>query len=210
MDEQGWVEKSQEMLSDIKEWRQAHPKATFVEIEDEVHRRMMQLEAHVLRDAAQESASRVWGQETSEAPPHCPTCQVPLQARGRSERTLPGNGGAPITLPRTYGTCPKCGESFFPPRSRNEPSSPAPWRLGNQAIWSNSGVGCRFGRRVGSSKSCSGFPSVQKQPAGFAKQSANGVRNSKQPKPNSPGRKKPARKSPPIAWPSARMGPWSH
>ena len=42
MDEQAWLQKGQEILSDIKEWRRAHPKATFVEIEDEIHTRMMQ------------------------------------------------------------------------------------------------------------------------------------------------------------------------
>ncbi len=116
MNDEAWLSLSAKILSDVKEWRKAHPKATFVEIEGEVHRQMLQLEAHVLRDAAQESASRVWGKETSGASPKCPTCQVPLQARGQSERTLQGNGGENITLTRTYGTCPRCGESFFPPR----------------------------------------------------------------------------------------------
>lgn len=41
MDEQAWLNTSAEMLTDIKAWRQAHPKATFVEIENEVHRCLM-------------------------------------------------------------------------------------------------------------------------------------------------------------------------
>lgn len=114
MDHHGWVKKSEEILSEIKEWRQAHPKATFVEIEDEVHRRMMELEAQVLQDAAQESRSREWGRPSSGAAPPCPTCAVPLQARGKQQRTLQGNGGHSVTLSRTYGTCPRCGGSFFP------------------------------------------------------------------------------------------------
>lgn len=116
MDDVAWLSKSAMILSDVKEWRKAHPKATFVEIEEEVHRRMMQLEAHVLRDAAQESSSREWGKKRNEKVPHCPTCQLPLQARGKHSRTLQGNGGEQVTLTRTYGTCPKCGESFFPSR----------------------------------------------------------------------------------------------
>ena len=36
MDEHAWREKSVEILTDVKEWRRAHPKATYVEIEDEV------------------------------------------------------------------------------------------------------------------------------------------------------------------------------
>jgi hypothetical protein len=116
MQHEEWLSKSEKILTDVKEWRKAHPKATFVEIEDEVHRRMMQLEAHVLQDAAQESSSRAWGKETGEEAPRCPTCHVALQARGQHARTLQGNGGESVTLQRTYGTCPHCGESFFPPR----------------------------------------------------------------------------------------------
>jgi hypothetical protein len=116
MDDTAWRAMSEKILSDVKEWRKAHPKATLVEIEDEVHQRMMQLEAHLLRDAAQESSSRAWGGETGREPPRCPVCQVPLQARGKRSRTLQGNGGENVTLTRTSGTCPKCAESFFPPR----------------------------------------------------------------------------------------------
>ena len=116
MDEQPLNAHSFEMNHEISQWRKAHPKATFVEIEDEVHRRMMQLEAQLLQDAAQESSSQAWGKETGETAPRCPTCQMPLQARGQHARTLQGNGGESVTLLRTYGTCPKCGESFFSPR----------------------------------------------------------------------------------------------
>jgi hypothetical protein len=116
MEQDAWLTKSAKILSDVKEWRKAHPKATFVEIEDEVHRRLMQLEAQLLQDVAQESSSQAWGKESGEAAPRCPTCQVPLQARGQQARTLHGNGGESVTLLRTYGTCPTCGESFFPPR----------------------------------------------------------------------------------------------
>lgn len=114
MDEDNWIKKSEEILTDIKQWRQAHPKATFVEIEDEVHRRVMELEAQVLADAAQESESREWGRASKQEAPRCPKCGVPLQARGKRERTLQGNGGQSVVLSRTYGSCPQCGESFFP------------------------------------------------------------------------------------------------
>lgn len=48
MDEQAWQAKSIKILTEIKAWRQAHSKATFVEIEEQVHARLMRLEAHVL------------------------------------------------------------------------------------------------------------------------------------------------------------------
>ena len=115
MDEDAWQRKSTAILTDIKAWRQAHPKATFVEIEAEVHRRLMQLEAQVLQDAAQASASREWGHISGQTGPVCPTCGIPLQARGQHQRTLQGNGGESLQLERTYGTWPKCGVGLFPP-----------------------------------------------------------------------------------------------
>ena len=117
MEQEAWLKKSEEILRDVKQWRRTHAKATFVEIEDAVHKRMMQLEAHLLQDAAEASASREWGNRSKDDQgqrPQCPNCAVTLQARGNQKRTLQGNGGESITLTRTYGTCPKCGESFFP------------------------------------------------------------------------------------------------
>jgi hypothetical protein len=101
MDEHAWLQQREEILRDIKEWRRVHPKATFVEIEEEVHQRMMQLEAQILQDAAQERSSREWGGTPREEHPRWPTCAVPLQARGKHKRTLQGNGGQSVTLQRT-------------------------------------------------------------------------------------------------------------
>jgi predicted RNA-binding Zn-ribbon protein involved in translation (DUF1610 family) len=106
---------SVEILTDITEWRRAHPRATYVEIEDEVHRRMMQLEARIIEKAAETSPSRAWGKGSEHPAPQCPKCGEHLHARGQHKRKLQGNGGASVTLSRTYGTCPKCGEGFFPP-----------------------------------------------------------------------------------------------
>ena len=104
------------ILSEVKEWRKAHPKATFVEIEDEMHRRMVQLEAELLQDTAQESSSRTWGKETGREVPRCPTCQVPLQARGQHARTVPGNGGESVTRLSHLWNLPELRGAFFPPR----------------------------------------------------------------------------------------------
>jgi NADH pyrophosphatase NudC (nudix superfamily) len=117
MEESQWQQKSAEILSGMKEWRLAHPKAKFVEIEEVVHQRMMELEAQILQEAAQASASREWTRQSGHSAPTCPTCGKPLQARGSHQRTLQGNGGQEVTLERTYGTCPECGQGFFPPGS---------------------------------------------------------------------------------------------
>ena len=89
MDEQALRKMSTEILTDIKEWRRTHPRATYVEIEDEVHRRMMQLEAQIIEDAAQESPSREWGRGARVQAAQCPKCALPLQARGKHQRTRP-------------------------------------------------------------------------------------------------------------------------
>jgi hypothetical protein len=119
MDEQPLQKMSTQILMDIKEWRRAHPRATYVEIEEEIHKRMMQLEAQLIQEAALESPSREWGRGSGADAAACPKCAVPLQARGKQKRTLQGNGGESVTLNRTYGICPKCGEGLFPAFMRN-------------------------------------------------------------------------------------------
>ena len=114
--EERWRELSEEILTDVKEWRRSHPKATFREIEEEVHRRMSRLEAQMIQDTAQESSSREWGGSDQDKRPRCPVCQSPLQSRGKRQRTLQGVGRQEVTLSRDYGTCPNCRTGVFPPR----------------------------------------------------------------------------------------------
>ncbi len=111
-----WRALSEEILTDIKAWRQAHPKATFREIEQAVHERTTRLEAQLLQDTAQASASREWSGREEEERPHCPVCGTALQARGKQSRQLQGAGGQAVVLKRSYGTCPTCGIGLFPPR----------------------------------------------------------------------------------------------
>jgi hypothetical protein len=115
MDEQALRQMSLEILTDLKEWRRANPRATYVQIEDEIHKRLMQLEARLIESAVEESPSREWRGGSRQEAVLCPTCATPLQARGKHKRILQGNGGETVTLSRTYGTCPKCGEGLFPP-----------------------------------------------------------------------------------------------
>ena len=58
--EEHWRDLSEQILTDITEWRRSHPRATFREIEDEVHERMSRLEARLIQDTAQQSQSRAW------------------------------------------------------------------------------------------------------------------------------------------------------
>jgi uncharacterized protein with PIN domain len=113
--EDHWRKLSEEILTDVKEWRRSHPKATLREIEDEIHARMSRLEAQMIQDTAQESKSRAWSGESKQERPTCPVCQTPLQSRGKRQRKLQGVGGRDVTLSREYGTCPNCRTGLFPP-----------------------------------------------------------------------------------------------
>ena len=114
--DQKWRALSEEILTDMKGWRKAHPKATFREIEKAVHERITRLEAQMVQDSAQASESREWSGKKEQDRPACPVCNTPLQARGKQSRQLQGAGGQTVELQRSYGTCPTCGVGFFPPR----------------------------------------------------------------------------------------------
>jgi hypothetical protein len=114
--ESHWRELSEQILTDIQEWRRSHPQATFREIEDEVHKRISRLEAQLIQDTTQESKSRAWSGTSPHERPRCPMCNTPLQARGKRQRTLQGSGGQEVLLSRDYGTCPHCETGLFPPR----------------------------------------------------------------------------------------------
>jgi YgiT-type zinc finger domain-containing protein len=110
-----WQQMSEEILSGMIEWRVQHPKATLREIEQEVEKRMARLRARLVQDTAQESPSRQWSRQAQQDRPRCPQCGSVLIARGKRKRQLQTVGGQHIELERSYGTCPKCGEGFFPP-----------------------------------------------------------------------------------------------
>lgn len=116
MDEHAWLKKGAELLTDIKEWRRVHPKATFVEIEDEVHRRMMQLEAQVLQDAAQASASREWGQMKEASAPLCPS--GPIQRRPLQTVLL--QPLSPTSVPKAIQLAPLLPLASSPTQSSGE------------------------------------------------------------------------------------------
>lgn len=114
IDEQHWQDMFEKIVQDVRIWRTHHPTATLSEIEDEMDPRLARLRAHMIADTAQESRATTWN--AAHAPPICPACGVPLHANGTQTRTLQTLGGHTITLERTAGRCPKCGQSVFPPR----------------------------------------------------------------------------------------------
>ncbi len=111
-----WQTLSGEVVTAMADWRAQHPRATFSAIEAALDERLARLRAQMLADAALASAATDWADQPAAARPLCPTCSLPLQARGLETRHLHTHGGQTLDLPRRYGTCPACGAGLFPPR----------------------------------------------------------------------------------------------
>jgi ribosomal protein S27AE len=99
----------------MADWRAAHPKATFDEIETALDERLQRVRARVLADLAMASTAADLQAVPPAERPRCERCGVPLQARGSSERTVVTQGGAEVRLARSRATCPRCGDGSFPP-----------------------------------------------------------------------------------------------
>lgn len=107
-----WLAESAERFAALDAWRQAHPTATWAEIEAAVDAQLAPLRAQLLGETAMASEA------TDLAGPRrvCPQCGQRLQAAGTRRRRLRSEQDEPIALERTYARCPACGTGLFPPR----------------------------------------------------------------------------------------------
>jgi NADH pyrophosphatase NudC (nudix superfamily) len=103
-------------LLGMSQWRKEHPKATWAEIEAAVDEQMNQVRAQLIEDLVQMGESEPWSQLAPEQRPSCASCGQALLARGEQTRFVQTSGGQAVKLTRRYGTCPQCGQGFFPPR----------------------------------------------------------------------------------------------
>jgi hypothetical protein len=110
----GWQKLSEELLSEMREWRLEHPRATFSEMESKLDEQLDRQRAQMLEDLALASEVADLSVLPPEARPKCPECGSPLQPRGKQERHLQTEGDEQITLRRSYGVCPTCKVGFFP------------------------------------------------------------------------------------------------
>jgi ribosomal protein S27AE len=110
-----WSEAAESVWTGMTDWRAAHPKATFSEIETALDERLNQVRARVLADLAMASVAADPQSVSKAERPRCERCGRVLQAHGTSDRTLLTQGGAAVRLTRTYATCPGCGDGSFPP-----------------------------------------------------------------------------------------------
>jgi hypothetical protein len=109
-----WGEGAGPMWTELVAWREAHPKATFTEIEEELDRQLNRVRARVLGDLALASATADLATSGVERP-RCERCGVALQGQGQEERGVVTQGGVEVRLERSYATCPQCGDRLFPP-----------------------------------------------------------------------------------------------
>src|SRR5579859_145093 len=83
-----WEAQAAEAFTDLRGWRELHPRASLREIEQELDRRWEQLRAKVLADLALASTAADLQQEADGARPTCPACGAVLQDQGSHPRTL--------------------------------------------------------------------------------------------------------------------------
>jgi DNA-directed RNA polymerase subunit RPC12/RpoP len=109
---QGWSGMSEEILEEVVQWREGHPRATMREIEDEIDKRLSALRAKMISDTANASERAKW--ETEQGV-QCPDCGAKLVKKGKKKRILLTRDGREIQLDREYAVCPACGQGIFPP-----------------------------------------------------------------------------------------------
>jgi hypothetical protein len=56
----GWRGQSEEIMEEVAEWREAHPKASLREIEGEIDRRLSAFRAKMISDTANASVAAEW------------------------------------------------------------------------------------------------------------------------------------------------------
>ena len=110
-----WSEGAVPVWTELVAWREAHPRATFSEIEEELDRQLNQMRGRVLGDLALASVTADVHAASVQERPRCERCGVVLQAQGQEERGVVTQGGVEVRLERSYTTCPRCGDRSFPP-----------------------------------------------------------------------------------------------
>ena len=104
-----------QMYERLEAWYEAHPDASFGEIEAEARRRRRELMGSAL-------ATLINGRDTGyqAARPHCAECGQAMEFEGYRRWGISGLEGD-TALRRAYYVCPSCsGQTLFPPRPETE------------------------------------------------------------------------------------------
>jgi hypothetical protein len=100
-----------EMETALRQWRQAHPQASWDEIETEVQRQLAGLQATLMAELAGSPREA----DQPEEAPSCPACGEAMRPCGRRTRGLLTRMGRAVQIERAYYVCPACGAGLFPP-----------------------------------------------------------------------------------------------
>lgn len=109
-----WAQEAEAMLTRVKEWRLAHPRATLAEIEAAVDERLARVRVRLIEDAALASAAADLAARPAAARSGCPQCGGALALRGPETRHRTTTYEQDLALRRHYLACPACGEALFP------------------------------------------------------------------------------------------------
>jgi hypothetical protein len=113
-----FLEEAQRMYDQLEEWYDAHPQASFGEIEAEARKGRRELMGKAL-------AQLVNGRDTGAQVelPSCKQCGGTMKFEGYRRWNIHGLEGD-SALERAYYVCPNCkGETLFPPGSKVEAAS---------------------------------------------------------------------------------------
>jgi hypothetical protein len=105
-----WLELSSAAMDELIEWRTAHPRATFAQIEQELDERLASARARMLGELAEATPLA----KASAAP--CPECGARVESSGRRRRSMRTRNERAVALEREYARCTACGAGLFPPR----------------------------------------------------------------------------------------------
>jgi hypothetical protein len=110
-----WRQLTAAVLADMVAWRRQHPKATLAAIEAALDERWAKARAQIVADTALTSTLADLTQLPKAERPPCTQCGALLQVHGRATRRLQTAYEQDISLPRSYASCPACGQGVFPP-----------------------------------------------------------------------------------------------
>jgi len=98
-----------EMWDTFNEWYDAHPEATFDEMEAQLGRQRREVLGEVI-----ELSLRQRGLGAKAEGERCPRCGREMEFKGYREKTVRGLE-VDVRLPRAYYYCSGCRAGFFPP-----------------------------------------------------------------------------------------------